>query len=178
MAEVAAQVQTLYATTRIDTSSDGVRVRMVPPKPVVLIGFLGVWFVGWTFGGIAAFASLARGGLSLVTLFLLVWLVGWLAGETIVGVLLAYLVAGEHVLHFTPTELVRKQHVAGIGLTWHYPAEHVSKLRAAETGEPGHERTALQFDYAGTPVSVNVDVTPEDASGIARAVLDALPQYA
>jgi hypothetical protein len=177
VAELTAQGKTLYAETQIESGNDGVRIRLTPPKPMVLIGFLAVWFTGWTFGGLSAIGGLLRGGFGLATLFLLAWLVGWLAGETIVGGLLAYLLAGEHTLSFTPAGLARKQHVLGLGLTWDYAAEKISDLAATTTGERGHERTALAFDYAGTPLKINLDVSAADADRIAADVLATFPQY-
>jgi hypothetical protein len=177
MAELTAQPKTLFAETRIEPLDDGVRIRLVPPKPVVLIGFLGVWFVGWTFGGLSALSGLVRSGFGIVTLFLLVWLAGWLVGETLVGGLLAYLLAGEHTLTFTSGGLARKQHVVGLGLTWNFAAEHIRKVAATTTGTSDHERTALGFEYGDAPVTINLDVAPREADEIAAAVLAAFPSY-
>lgn len=177
MAEYVAQTKTLYAQTHLRASDGEVLVRLVPPKPAALIGFLSVWFVGWTFGGISALSGMLRSGLGVMTLFLLVWLAGWLVGETLVGAILAYLVAGEHVLSFTRDGLDRKQHAFGLGLAWHYAAGDISGVRATTVGDRGHERTALVLDYRGSPVTVHLDVPAAEAERIAAAVLGAFPEY-
>ncbi len=177
MAEVAARVTTLYPDTHIEKTTGEVRVRIAPPKPVVLIGFLTVWFLGWTFGGMSALGGLVRGGLGVATVFLLVWLAGWLVGETIVGFLLAYLVGGEHLLTFTNSGLNRRQQAFKIGLTWDYAAENISKLAATTTGKPGYEQEALTFDYSGTPIVIKLGTRQRDAESIAAAVLEAFPKY-
>jgi len=57
------------------------------------VGFLAVWLVAWTVGGIAAIEALVHAPLA-GRLFLSFWLCGWIAGEAVVGGIVAWRLFG------------------------------------------------------------------------------------
>lgn len=154
---------------------------MSAPRSGCLLVFLGVWFIGWTFGGISAIQGIMSVGdpLNPVSLFLLFWLVGWLAGEVAVGAIIAFFLDGREVLILDTEKLTRRAEAFNWGLSHRYEVAHVKNLRPvssdgdggiADATEDGPPREFLAFEYAGKTVRVGTNLRAEEAQQIADAM--------
>lgn len=148
---------------------------MRAPRAVGLRVFLGLWFAGWTFGGIEALRSLVTADslVNPVSLFLLLWLAGWLAGELFVGALLAFLIDGREVLVLAGGELQLRVEAFGRAWTRRFPQDEAGNLRPARADDGS--RTFLAFDCEGKTVRFGTDLNETDTLRVAQAVWDRVP---
>jgi hypothetical protein len=94
---------------------DDVIVHIKPRKHIFLLLFLPVWLTGWTFGGIAAMAAVARGESQ--GGFLILWLCGWLVGEIFASIAWLWNAFGREVVILSKGFFTYKRELFGTALT-------------------------------------------------------------
>lgn len=155
----------------IEQGPEGLVVAMQAPRSGCLLGFLGVWFVGWTFGGLSAIRAVAGADSLLhpVTLFMLVWLAGWLLGELAVGYFILFMAFGTEKIVVDGQTIGRYAEIFGWRLGKRYSLEDATNLRAAGHGDDD-SRTFIAFDHAGTTVYMGTGLNETEAVRIAEAI--------
>jgi len=161
----------------IEHGPEGLSVKMRAPRAGCLVAFLGVWLVGWTFGGVAAMRSLFSAGdpLNPLSLFLLLWLCGWMVGEVFVALAIAFMLDGQEVVLLDAAKLTQRAEVFGWGFSRRYDLAHATNLRPVAT-ESGSARDLLAFDYAGSTVRFGTGLNETEAQRVCDSILSYEPR--
>jgi len=155
----------------IEQGPAGLSVTMNAPRSGCVVAFLGVWFVGWTFGGISAMRSLFSAGslLNPASLFLLVWLCGWAFGEVFAALAIAFMLNGREVVTLDGLKLSQRAEVFGWGLTRRHDLAHATNLRPV-SGDSSSARDLIAFDYAGKTVRMGTGLNETEARRVCEAI--------
>ncbi len=156
----------------IEEEAHALSVTMRAPRSGCLVAFLGVWLVGWTFGGLGAFKSLLSVGslLNPLSLFLLVWLAGWVAGEVFAGIAVAFMLDGREIVSLDGEKLSQRAEAFGWGMTRRYDLAHATNLRPL-AGDSGSAKDLLAFDYAGKTVRMGTGLNETEAQRVCEALV-------
>ena len=111
----------------VEQTQDGEQIRIKAPRQLWPMLFLPVWLVGWTFGGVAAFAQL----LARFEPFLVFWLCGWALGWVMVAGTLVWMFAGSETLRVVGSDLEVAQQALGWKRRWLYRGDEIRNLSVA-----------------------------------------------
>jgi hypothetical protein len=134
--------------------------------------FLSIWFLGWTFGGLAAWLSVARpdpGGAA----FLIFWLCGWFFGECTVICIIAWKLFGHVWLVVTADELEERFQLLRLSQKKRYEAARVAGITAARMPQDDGELSKdykLRVSYDGGTVWVGEGMGEREAEDVAAVV--------
>lgn len=150
---------------------------MQAPRSGCVLGFLSVWFVGWTFGGISAIRALAGldSLLHPISLFMLAWLAGWVLGEVAVGYFIVFMAFGSEKIVVDGQTIARYAEIFGWRLGKRYSLQDATNLRPSGHGDDD-ARTFIAFDHSGSTVYVGTGLNETEAERIANAIIDFEPR--
>jgi hypothetical protein len=169
-------------TTRISITKDrtGITATIKSAKLPWPFGFLPVWLVLWTFGGITVLVIVITGRDRDV--FILVWLCGWALGEFMAVRLCLWLAFGQEVVSIRDGVFTHRREVFGRGPNRTYPLRELFNLRTS--GPFGTEKRfgrryeaygmgggTVAFDAKdGDSIRFGAKLTEDDADDLVRAL--------
>jgi hypothetical protein len=116
----------------ITDSPEGLEIVVPAPRIWLVVGFLGLWLVGWVTGEVFALRQLLEPGPAAARLFLIVWLTFWtFGGSAALGMGLWMLVGHERV-RLRPDALVIQREAFGLGPRKVYSLDRIRDLRAVD----------------------------------------------
>src|SRR6266705_3299751 len=124
---------------RMRELGDSLVVYFRPRRSWGALVFLGVWFLGWTAGGIAVASQLPKANPGEAA-FLLFWLCGWVFGECFAAGVIAWQFFGRELLTVTSDKLEVRQEIGRLARTKRYEAALVQDVTAAQVPHDEDER--------------------------------------
>ena len=121
----------------------GIEVRMSTKKNPFALGFLPLWWAGWTAGGVVAIMSLVFGGGSP---FLVLWLVFWFLGWVFVAFAWFWMALGKEIVVVDDHRLSIRMDISGMGWTRTFLLSDITRFRAAGLFGPSD-----RWEYALAP---------------------------
>jgi hypothetical protein len=145
------------------------------------IVFILAWLTAWFFGEKQAIGQLLASGASAVKGFLGVWLVGWSVGGVLAARTVIWMLFGREVIELRDGELVLRRAALGLGRTRSYDLGAIKNLRAPPWTKPrgleaadvsGRLGGAIAFDYG--PKTIRCGGALDEAE--ARQIVDLFKQ--
>jgi hypothetical protein len=133
------------ARATFEDGPGGLQVTIPGARRRFLTLFLLVWLGGWFFGERSALDQLTSGTTSEGRGFLVLWLIGWTLGGVAVAYLILWTTLGHERLILRPDALVLRREVLGVGRSREYDIRHVKDLRVATSPGAFDYRHSLQF---------------------------------
>lgn len=144
------------ARATIEDGGSSVRVSVPARRNIVATVFILVWLAAWFFGESRVIRQLLAPGHSGPKGFLALWLVGWSLGGVFAARALLWMLFGREVIELRDSELAVRREALGIGRTRAYDLGAIKNLRAAapavaagrgSVGDMGGTSGTIAFDY-------------------------------
>jgi hypothetical protein len=168
----------------IEQGLGGERIRIGARRRIFILIFLPIWLVGWTIGGVSAFAQFLRGGEPFLAIWLCGWTVAWLAvflalawslwGVELIGVVGGDLEVGESLLGFTRMRLYRGSDVSDLAAAGSPPMFGRGQLTIPFIVKPRFG--AVKFNYGGRTVYTAQGLDEAEGRMIVERLLRRLPK--
>ncbi|MGA2042380.1 MAG: hypothetical protein ABSG83_03305 [Roseiarcus sp.] len=170
----------------VETVGGDEQITIGAQRSALVALFLIVWLGGWTVGGVAAMASLARH----FHPFLLFWLCGWALGWVSVVVALGWMLSGSENLRVIGSDLAISYRLLGLTRTRLFRGADIRGLAACETPLYGRANQVslpffggarfgcLRFSYGARSVYVGAGLDQAEGRLILDRLRDRLPPSA
>lgn len=186
----------------IETSFDGVLIRVPSRKNWFFIILGSFWLCGWAAGALFGLVTLCAAlGMPIVENapnhkaspvtampFVLIWFSFWTAGGVAVGFSLVWQLVGVEKIKATKDSLEKMRNLLGWDF-WknEYSAENIKDLRVAPVPHadffsrnqtmPGWEPGAIAFDYGVKTIHIARGADEAEGKYILQAIFDRFPKY-
>jgi hypothetical protein len=144
------------ARATIDDGGSSIRVSVPARRNIAVIAFMLVWLSAWFFGESQVIRRLLAPGVSGPKGFLALWLVAWTLGGVFAARTVLWILFGREVIELRDSELAVRREALGIGRTRTYDLGAIKNLRAAPSpvptgrssvGDVGGTSGTIAFDY-------------------------------
>jgi len=159
---------------------------LVPAKkqwPALL--FMCLWLGGWAMGEVAALRQVFFGeSQGLPDAFLAFWLLGWTAGGLFAISTVLWMLAGSEKITLTPTALLIRKQILGLGSSTSYDLGQITALRVNRNFDQSGNRTGslptpgisklgtVAFDYGAATVRFAAAIEEGEAAMIVQRLTD------
>jgi hypothetical protein len=172
----------------LKSSSTGLVVSIPAGANFLVLAFVLVWLIVWTYAGLSAFAEAGKPGPQQT--FMMFWLIGWVCGEGFAACTLAWQLAGKEELVFRGAHLLHRVSVFGLGRTREFSSAQVRGIRTVpQILSPWHERLLMPppfgqgygliaFDFGAKTYRVGASLQEAEAKEIVAELQKRLPSEA
>lgn len=133
-----AKVEVGRGRSEVERIPGGIKITIPSKKNYLVIGFVGVWLMGWAVGEVVAVASLlgtsSEMDMAAPTLFIIPWLIGWTIGGACAVYLLLWNAFGKEIILLRASELQHIRQIPIFRRSREYDLSAVSGLRAQGSG--------------------------------------------